>query len=63
MTKLIPRICSSCGCRFLGKKMDYTCPTCIKEKRVTVEVRGNVVTEWRGARVIGCRSADFIRHS
>ena len=30
---------------------------------VTVEVHGNVVTEWRGPRVIGCRSADHIRHS
>ena len=36
---------------------------CRETAPVTVEVRGNVVTEWRGPRVIGCRSADFIRHS
>ena len=30
---------------------------------VTVEVRGNVVTEWRGQRVIGCHATDHIRHS
>lgn len=46
--KLYPRICSNCGRRFIGKKMDYTCPICIENKRVTIEVRGNVVTEWRG---------------
>ena len=63
MKKLIPRICSSCGRRFLGKKMDYTCPICIENKRVSIEQRGNVVTEWRGPRVIGCRSADHIRHA
>ena len=63
MKKLYPRICSSCGRRFRGKKMDYTCPTCIKEKRVTVEIRGNVVTEWRGQRCIGCRAVDHIHHS
>ena len=63
MKKLIPRICSGCGRRFVGKKMDYTCPICIENKRVSIEQRGNVVTEWRGPRVIGCRSADHIRHS
>lgn len=61
--KLIPRICSSCGRRFRGKKMDYTCPICIENKRVSIEQRGNVVTEWRGPRVIGCRAFDYIRHS
>ena len=30
---------------------------------VTVEVRGGIVTEWRGQRVIGGRAADHIRHS
>ena len=50
--KLYPRICSSCGRRFIGKKMDYTCPICIENKRVSVEQRGNVVTEWRGQRCI-----------
>ena len=29
---------------------------------VTVEVRGNVVTEWRGPRVIGCHAAAHIHH-
>ena len=61
--KLYPRICSSCGRRFRGKKMAYTCPTCIENKRVTIEERGNVVTEWRGPRVIGCRAAGRIHHS
>ena len=61
--KLYPRICSSCGRRFRGKKMAYTCPTCLKEKRVTVEYRGNVRIETRGQRCIGCHAADHIRHS
>ena len=30
---------------------------------VTIEQRGNVVTEWRGPRVIGCRAADHIHNS
>ena len=55
MKKLYPRICSNCGRRFLGKKMDYTCPTCIESQRVTFE--------WRGQPVIGFRSAKHIRHS
>ncbi len=61
--KLYPRICSNCGRRFLGKKMDYTCPICIENKRVSIEQRGNVVTEWRGQRCIGAFAADHIRHS
>ena len=63
MKKLYSRICSSCGRRFFGKKMDYTCPICLENKRVLIEQRGNVVTEWRGPRVIGCRATDHIRHS
>ena len=61
--KLIPRICSNCGRRFLGKKMDYTCPICIENKRVSIEQRGNVRIETRGQPVIGFRSAEHIRHS
>ena len=61
--KLYPRICSNCGRRFLGKKMDYTCPICIENKRVTVEERGGLVIETRGQPVIGCRAADNVRHS
>ena len=60
--KLYPRICSNCGRRFLGKKMDYTCPICIENKRVTIEERGNVVTEWRGPRVIGARAVGLVKH-
>ena len=51
--KLYPRICSNCGRRFVGKKMDYTCPICIENKRVTIEQRGNVVIETRGTCPIG----------
>ena len=69
--KLYPRICSSCGRRFLGKKMDYTCPICIENKRVTIEERdlrnsefGQIMRiEWRGQRVIGCHAVDHIHHS
>ena len=61
--KLYPRICSNCGRRFIGKKMDYTCPICIENKRVSIEERGNVVTEWRGQRCIGAFAAGHIRHS
>ena len=39
MKKLYPRICSSCGRGFIGKKMDYTCPICLENKRVTIEQR------------------------
>lgn len=63
MSKLIPRICSSCGRRFVGKKMDYTCPICIENKRVTIEERGNVRIETRGQRFIGARAADHIHRS
>ena len=61
--KLYPRSCSNCGRRFLGKKMDYTCPICIENKRVSIEQRGNVVTEWSGQHCIGAFAADHIRHS
>ena len=61
--KLIPRICSNCGRRFRGKKMDYTCPICIENKRVTVEYRGGVRIETRGQRVIGCRAVDHVHRS
>ena len=30
---------------------------------VTIEERDGKITEWRGPRVIGCRSADYISHS
>ena len=71
MTKLYPRICSNCGRRFVGKKMDYTCPICIENKRVTVEERdlrnselGTIMRiEWRGQRCIGRHAVDHVRHS
>ena len=53
--KLYPRICSNCGRRFLGKKMDYTCPICRENDRVTIEERGNRVIETRGQRIIASR--------
>lgn len=53
MKKFYPRICSNCGRRFIGKKMDYTCPICIEKKRVTIEVRGNRVIETRGQACVG----------
>ena len=56
--KLYPRICSNCGRRFIGKKMDYTCPICIENKRVSIEERGGLRIETRGQPVIGCRAAD-----
>ena len=62
MKKLIPRICSNCGRRFLGKKMDYTCPICIENKRVSIEYRGNVRIETRGQPVIGWNSATHLTH-
>ena len=46
--KLYPRICSNCGRRFVGKKMDYTCPICIENVKVKIEERGNRVIETRG---------------
>ena len=61
--KLIPRICSSCGRRFRGKKMDYTCPICLENKRVLIEQRGNRVIETRGFCPIGCHAVDHIHHS
>lgn len=36
---------------------------CSETAAVMIEQRGNVVTEWRGQRVIGCRSAGTISHS
>ena len=63
MKKIYPRICSSCGRRFRGKKMDYRCPICIENMRVTIEQRGNVRIETRGPRVIGCRAVDHIHRS
>ena len=63
MSKLYPRICSSCGRRFIGKKMDYTCPICIENKPVTIEERNGKIIETRGRRVIGCRSAGYISHT
>lgn len=61
--KLYPRICSNCGRRFIGKKMDYTCPICIENKRVSIEERGGLRIETRGQPVIGFRAADHICHS
>ena len=55
MKKLYPRICSNCGRRFLGKKMDYRCPICRENDRVTIEERGNRVIETRGQRIIASR--------
>ena len=64
MIKLYARICSGCGRRFLGKKMDYRCALCRKElDPATVEERDGKVIEWRGQRRIGCRAADHVRHS
>ena len=37
MKKLYPRICSNCGRRFIGKKMDYRCPICIENVKVKIE--------------------------
>ena len=53
MKKLYPRICSNCGRRFLGKKMDYRCPICIENVKVKIEVRGNRVIETRGQACVG----------
>lgn len=61
--KLYPRICSNCGRRFVGKKMDYTCPICIENQRVTIEERGNRVIETRGQRCIGWRAAGHVSHN
>ena len=61
--KLIPRICSNCGRRFIGKKMDYTCPICIENKRVSVEYRGNVRIETRGQVCAGWRSISHVSHN
>ena len=69
--KLYPRICSNCGRRFVGKKMDYTCPICIENMPITVEGRdlrnsefGQIMRiETRGQPVIGCHAAAHIHHS
>lgn len=53
--KLYPRICSNCGRRFLGKKMDYRCAICRENDRVTIEERGNRIIETRGQRIIASR--------
>ena len=63
MKKLIPRICSNCGRRFLGKKMDYTCPICIENKRVSVEYRGNIRIETRGQVCAGWRSISHVSYN
>ena len=63
MSKLYPRICSNCGRRFLGKKMDYRCPICIENLRVTIEERGGRVIETRGPRCIGARAASHLTHN
>ena len=71
MKKLYPRICSNCGRRFLGNKMEYRCQICINNERVTIEKRairnselGSVMrsVEWRGQRVIGCRAVGQVSH-
>ena len=61
MSKLYQRICSNCGSQFLGKKMDYRCPTCVENLNVTIEERGNRVVETRGQRCIGSRCGMFIQ--
>lgn len=61
MKKLYPRICSNCGRRFLGKKMDYRCAICVENPNVTIEERGNRVIETRGRAVIGARAAGYNR--
>lgn len=61
--KLYPRICSNCGRRFIGKKMDYRCPICRENDRVTIEERdlrnselGRIMRiETRGQRIIASR--------
>ena len=53
MKKLYPRICSNCGRRFLGKKMDYRCAICRENLKVKIEVRGNRVIETRGQACVG----------
>ena len=69
MKKLYPRICSNCGRRFRGKKMDRRCPTCVENLDVTIEKRdlynselGMVLrTETRGRAVIGAHAAGYNR--
>ena len=71
MKKLYPRICSSCGRRFRGKKMDAHCKRCREVARIWVERRelrdselGQIMrTEWRGQRIIGCSAVAHIRHN
>ena len=53
MKKLYPRICSNCGRRFIGKKMDYRCAICRENVKVKIEVRGNRVIETRGQACVG----------
>ena len=36
--KLYSRVCSVCGRRFIGKKMDYHCPECKENIRRTTEL-------------------------
>ena len=36
---------------------------CRETAEVTVEVRGNIVTEWRGPRCIGARAASHLTHN
>ena len=61
--KLYPRICSNCGRRFVGKKMDYRCAICQENLRVSIEERGGRVIETRGQPVIGARAINHIRHN
>lgn len=53
----------SAKARLAVEKKRLALERCRETANVTVEVRGNVVTEWRGPRVIGCHAADHIRHS
>ena len=53
MRKLYPRICSNCGRRFIGKKMDYRCAICRENVKVKIEERGNRVIETRGQACVG----------
>ena len=53
MKKLYPRICSNCGRRFIGKKMDFRCAICRENIQVKIYVRGNRVIETRGQACVG----------
>lgn len=53
----------SAKARLAAEKKRLALERCRETAQVTVEVRGNVVTEWRGQRCIGCHAVDHVRHS